>query len=92
MGSSSPPPRAVCGGVPCGLAPAGKAVAELPDFGGPLYTAEVNPRLRVYACAGCGRELVLGKDGVPATIDEAKVAGCGVCGGHLFRRQSGRPS
>jgi hypothetical protein len=68
------------------------SAAELPDFSGPLYTAEVNPRLRVYACTDCGKEIVLGEDGVPATIEEAKVAGCRSCGGHLFRRQSVRPS
>jgi predicted methyltransferase len=68
------------------------SAAELPDFSGPLYTAEVNPRLRVYACTDCGKEIVLGEDGFPATIEEAKVAGCRSCGGHLFRRQSARPS
>jgi predicted methyltransferase len=74
------------------LVHAGEAAAELPDFSGALYTAEVNPRLRVYACADCGREIVLGQDGVPATIDEAKAQGCSNCGGHIFRRQSTRPS
>ncbi|MDB5576250.1 MAG: hypothetical protein JWR80_1426 [Bradyrhizobium sp.] len=68
------------------------SAAELPDFSGPLYTAEVNPRLRVYACTDCGKEIVLGEDGIPATIEEAKVLGCSSCGGHVFRRQSARPS
>lgn len=68
------------------------SAAELPDFSGPLYTAEVNPRLRVYACVDCGKEIVLGEDGIPATIEETKVAGCRSCGGHVFRRQSVRPS
>ncbi|MDP3693460.1 bis-aminopropyl spermidine synthase family protein [Bradyrhizobium sp.] len=68
------------------------AAAELPDFSGPLYTAEVNPRLRVYACADCGKEIVLGEGGTPATIEDAKVLGCSACGGHVFRRQSVRPS
>ncbi|MDO9296040.1 bis-aminopropyl spermidine synthase family protein [Bradyrhizobium sp.] len=68
------------------------SAAELPDFSGPLYTAEVNPRLRVYACTDCGKEIVLGEDGIPATIEEAKIAGCRSCGGHVFRRQSVRPS
>lgn len=74
------------------LVHAGEAAAELPDFSGALYTAEVNPRQRVYACAGCGREIVLGQDGIPATIDEAKAAGCSACGGYVFRRQSPRTS
>jgi len=68
------------------------SAAELPDFSGPLYTAEVNPRLRVYACTDCGKQIVLGEDGIPATIEEAKVLGCRSCGGHVFRRQSVRPS
>ena len=68
------------------------SATELPDFSGPLYTAEVNPRLRVYACTDCGKEIVLGQDGIPATIEDAKVLGCGSCGGHVFRRQSVRPS
>ncbi len=68
------------------------SAAELPDFSGPLYTAEVNPRLRVYACTDCGKEIVLGEDGIPATIEDAKVLGCRACGGHVFRRQSVRPS
>jgi hypothetical protein len=68
------------------------SAAELPDFSGPLYTAEVNPRLRVYACVDCGKEIVLGEDGIPATIEDAKVLGCRSCGGHVFRRQSVRPS
>ncbi len=68
------------------------SAAELPDFSGPLYTAEVNPRLRVYACADCGKEIVLGQDGIPATIEDAKALGCRSCGGHVFRRQSVRPS
>jgi hypothetical protein len=68
------------------------AATELPDFSGPLYTAEVNPRLRGYACTDCGKEIVLGQDGIPATIEDAKVRGCSSCGGHVFRRQSVRPS
>jgi len=68
------------------------SATELPDFSGPLYTAEVNPRLRVYACTDCGKEIVLGQDGIPATIEDAKVLGCRGCGGHVFRRQSVRPS
>ncbi|MES2197951.1 MAG: bis-aminopropyl spermidine synthase family protein [Pseudomonadota bacterium] len=68
------------------------SATELPDFSGPLYTAEVNPRLRVYACTDCGKEIVLGEDGIPATIEEAKVLGCSACGGHVFRRQSVRPA
>ena len=68
------------------------SATELADFSGPLYTAEVNPRLRVYACTDCGKEIVLGEDGIAATIEEAKVAGCRACRGHVFRRQSARPS
>jgi len=65
----------------------GGAAVELPDWSGPLYTADVNPRLRIYGCADCGKEAVLGQNGIPATIDELKVRGCSNCGGHTFRRQ-----
>jgi N4-bis(aminopropyl)spermidine synthase len=54
---------------------------------GPLYTAEVNPRTRVYVCAECSAETVLGQ-GAPATIEALKDAGCRVCGGKVFRREA----
>ena len=54
---------------------------------GPLYTAEINPRLRAYVCADCGAETVLGEDGAPATIEALKTAGCRACGGRTFRRR-----
>jgi predicted methyltransferase/DNA-directed RNA polymerase subunit RPC12/RpoP len=67
------------------------AAADLPAWDGPLYTAEVNPRLRGYVCAACGAETVLGRNGAPDTIEQLKIAGCRVCGGKIFRRQSGKP-
>jgi DNA-directed RNA polymerase subunit RPC12/RpoP len=63
--------------------------APLPAWGRPLYTAEINPRERVYVCAACGAAAALGEDGVPATIEALKVAGCPACGGKTFRRRSG---
>jgi N4-bis(aminopropyl)spermidine synthase len=65
--------------------------AELPVWTGPLYTAEANPRERIYVCAACGAETVLGEDGAPATIAALKDAGCGQCGGKVFRRRAGAP-
>ena len=59
---------------------------DLPAWDGPLYTAQVNPRLRVYVCAECGREIMLGQNGAPETIETLKAAGCAACGGHTFRR------
>jgi predicted methyltransferase len=59
---------------------------DLPAWDGPLYTAQVNPRLRTYVCAECGNETVLGQNGAPETIEALKAAGCAVCGGHTFRR------
>lgn len=56
---------------------------------GPLYTAEINPRIRTYICADCGTPAMLGQDGAPETIEALKTAGCPNCGGHTFRRQSG---
>ena len=63
--------------------------ADLPVWTGPLYTAEINPRTRVYVCAACGAEIVLGENGAPATIEALKQAGCANCGGTVFRRRAG---
>jgi N4-bis(aminopropyl)spermidine synthase len=63
--------------------------AEPAAWTGPLYTAEINPRLRAYVCAACGAETVLGEDGAPATIEALKASGCGACGGRVFRRRAG---
>jgi predicted methyltransferase len=62
------------------------SIHDLPAWDGPLYTAQVNPRLRSYICAACGNETVLGQGGAPDTIEALKSAGCGVCGGRTFRR------
>jgi hypothetical protein len=61
-------------------------VSDRPAWTGPLYTADVNPRLRAYICADCGAETVLGEDGAPATIEALKARGCRSCGGRSFRR------
>jgi N4-bis(aminopropyl)spermidine synthase len=71
------------------LAAAAPAVTPSQDWHGPLYTAEVNPRQRVYACTQCGAETVLGRSGAPDTIEALKSAGCAKCGGHSFRRKAG---
>jgi predicted methyltransferase/DNA-directed RNA polymerase subunit RPC12/RpoP len=63
--------------------------ATLPAWTAPLYTAEVNPRTRIYVCAACGAETVLGEDGAPATIEALKAAGCPRCGEKTFRRRAG---
>ena len=61
------------------------------DWNGPLYTADVNPRIRAYICADCGTGTVLGQDGAPDTIEALKTAGCRICGGRTFRRQANSP-
>jgi predicted methyltransferase len=53
---------------------------------GPLYTAEVNPRIRIYACTACNRRWQLGSDAIPSTIEALKEMGCPACGNHDFRR------
>jgi hypothetical protein len=63
--------------------------ADLPAWDAPLYTAEINPRTRIYVCAACGAETTLGEDGAPTTIEALKGAGCPRCGGGIFRRRSG---
>jgi predicted methyltransferase len=59
---------------------------DLPAWDGPLYTAQINPRLRTYVCTECGSETVLGQNGAPDTIEALKSAGCAACGGRTFRR------
>jgi predicted methyltransferase len=71
------------------LAQVRAADGALPAWTGPLYTAEVNPRTRVYVCAGCHGEITLGEDGAPATIEALKGAGCPHCRGTVFRRRAG---
>lgn len=68
----------------------GRAVVDDGQFDGNLYTAEVNPRRRIYACAACGVRHELGSDGVPATVEELKQRGCGECGGTVFKRRAGQ--
>ena len=53
---------------------------------GPLYTAEVNPRVRLYQCTECRRRWELGSGDIPATIEALKEKGCPACGNHHFRR------
>jgi len=55
-------------------------------WAGPLYTAEVNPRIRTYACTLCNRRWQLGLDAIPPTIEALKEIGCPACGNHDFRR------
>jgi predicted methyltransferase/DNA-directed RNA polymerase subunit RPC12/RpoP len=71
------------------LVQARAAESDLPPWRGPLYTADVNPRERVYVCAGCGAEITLGENGAPATIAALKEAGCPACSGKVFRRRAG---
>jgi predicted methyltransferase/DNA-directed RNA polymerase subunit RPC12/RpoP len=70
------------------LTRAGRMTSSLPSWTGPLYTADLNPRSRVYGCANCGREATLGEDGAPTTIEELKLRGCPMCGGTTFRRST----
>jgi DNA-directed RNA polymerase subunit RPC12/RpoP len=74
------------------LAQARPPETDLPPWSGPLYTADFNPRERVYVCAHCGAETSLGEDGAPATIAALKDSGCRACGGKIFRRRAGETS
>jgi N4-bis(aminopropyl)spermidine synthase len=67
------------------------AAFDLPVWARPLYTADVNPRLRTYVCADCGARVALGEIGAPATIEALKSSGCPKCGGRTFRRQPSKP-
>jgi N4-bis(aminopropyl)spermidine synthase len=62
------------------------------EFAGPIYTGQVRPTLRTYACTNCGTELTVGGEagGQYPTIEALKEAGCPSCGGHNFRLVSRR--
>jgi len=49
--------------------------APVEKWQGALYTAEVNPRVRLYACTQCKRRFSLGTDAIPPTIEALKAAG-----------------
>ena len=60
--------------------------APIEKWQGALYTAEVNPRVRRYACTQCKKRWSLGTDAIPPTIEALKAAGCPACGNHHFQR------
>jgi hypothetical protein len=62
------------------------------EYEGPLYTGQVRPTLRIYACTECGRQIAVGGEagGQFATIEELKDEGCPGCGSHTFRLISRR--
>jgi len=73
------------------LVATGTDVANEP-WQGPLYTAEVNPRTRLYQCTECRRRWELGAGDIPPTIEALKEKGCPACGNHHFRRSDRRAS
>jgi predicted methyltransferase len=62
------------------------------EYEGPLYTGQMNPTLRTYACTECGTQIAVGGEagGQYPTIEALKEAGCPACGGHSFRLISKR--
>jgi predicted methyltransferase len=62
------------------------------EFDGPVYTGQVRPTLRTYACTNCGTQVTVGAEGGGrfATIETLKEAGCPTCGEHAFRLVSRR--
>jgi predicted methyltransferase len=57
------------------------------EYAGPLYTGQVRPTLRMYACTSCGTQIAVGGEagGQFATIEELKARGCPACGEHSFK-------
>jgi predicted methyltransferase len=62
------------------------------EYAGPIYTGQVRPTLRMYACTNCGSQVTVGGEagGQFATIEKLKEAGCPTCGEHRFRLVSKR--
>ncbi len=57
------------------------------EYAGPIYTGQLRPMLRTYACTVCGTEVTVGGEagGRFATIEALKEAGCPCCDSHTFR-------
>ncbi len=57
------------------------------EYAGPLYTGQMRPTLRMYACTSCGQQIAVGGEagGQYATIEELKEKGCPACGAHDFK-------
>jgi predicted methyltransferase len=62
------------------------------EYTGPIYTGQVRPTLRMYACTNCGSQVTVGGEagGQFGTIEKLKEAGCPTCGEHSFRLVSKR--
>jgi predicted methyltransferase len=62
------------------------------EYTGPIYTGQVRPTLRMYACTNCGTQVTVGGEagGQFETIEKLKEAGCPTCGEHDFRLVSKR--
>ncbi|HET9496022.1 MAG TPA: bis-aminopropyl spermidine synthase family protein [Chloroflexia bacterium] len=62
------------------------------EFDQALYTGQVRPTLRTYACTSCGTQYGVGGEagGQFATIEALKEQGCPACGGTSFRLISRR--
>jgi predicted methyltransferase len=57
------------------------------EYTEPIYTGQLRPMLRTYACTVCGLEVTVGGEagGRFATIEVLKEVGCPSCGSHTFR-------
>lgn len=65
------------------------------DYAEPIYTGQLRPTLRLYACTSCGTQVAVGggaagQAGHFANIEALKEAGCPTCGEHDFKLISRR--
>ena len=62
------------------------------EYTGPIYTGQVRPTLRIYACTNCNSQYMVGGEagGQFATIEALKESGCPNCGNRDFRLVSKR--
>jgi hypothetical protein len=60
----------------------------VPDriFVNPIYTGEMRPTVRLYACTACGVSLRVGSGETHETIEQLKQARCPTCRNEKFRR------
>lgn len=64
------------------------------DYDGPIYTGQLRPTMRNYACTACGSQIAVGGEagGQFANIEALKQVGCPACGAHNFKLVSRRPA
>ncbi|MHA1399668.1 MAG: bis-aminopropyl spermidine synthase family protein [Candidatus Heimdallarchaeaceae archaeon] len=66
--------------------PPAKPLIQEP-YTGKLYTGDFNPRIRIYTCLNCKKEIKVGRGEKYPTIERLKRKGCPHCSQNRFRKE-----